>query len=168
MRADAARLSHEEAVSLIGGFCKRLVDQEHATFREIRTEGERVARDVIEAHPVLDPLLPNFTRALELRREAQMNWDATVIAVAIATFRDSTGQWPESIDAALASFDVKPICRSYYGHDFVYRIEDDAPLLYTVGPNETDDGGHGLRYEVWSKDEVEPGRDDVLFLVPRR
>jgi hypothetical protein len=140
--------------------------QQDVSFYEIRTEGERVFRALQDNHPALYPLMPNYQRALELRREAQMNRDATVITVAISVFRHSQGVWPVSIDDALTSIEPKPLCRDYYGYDFVYRIVDDTPLLYAVGPNGIDNGGRGLRYESKSKARSEGAADDVLFLVP--
>jgi tRNA A-37 threonylcarbamoyl transferase component Bud32 len=165
MIADAKTLGYEQAVSIITEFCDRLRVQQNASFLEIKAEGDRMEKQLEDEHPALILLMPTFTRALELLREARMNRDATVIAVAIGVFRHTQGEWPESIDDALALFELEPYHRNYYGHDFVYRIVDNEPLLYAVGPNGIDDGGQGRRYESKS-DTANASGDDVLFLVP--
>lgn len=162
MKADADALTYEQAVSIITELCDLLRTQENATFQELKTRGEEMEQ-ILKNHPALNPLLPNSLGAHEVRRKAQMNHDATVIAVAIYAFLDANGRWPKSIDEALASFPIAPFCRTYYGHDFVYRIMDGAPLLYTVGPNGIDDAGRGRRYESGVEDKATS--DDVLFLV---
>ncbi len=166
MIADADALDYEQAISIITELCDRLRVQQNASFREIRAEGDRVMRELQDNHPALDPLMPNFTRALELLREAQMNRDAMVIAVAISVFRHSQGVWPESIDDALTLFEPEPYCRNYYGHDFVYRIVNDEPLLYAVGSDRVDNGGRGFRFESRREARSEGAADDVLFVVP--
>jgi len=166
MIADADALDFEQAISIITELCDQLRVQQNASFREIRTEGDRVFGELQDNHPALFPLMPNYQRALELLREAQMNRDATVITVAISVFRHSQGVWPESIDDALTLIGPEPFCRDYYGHDFIYRIVDDAPLLYAVGPNEIDNAGRGRRYESKSEARIEGAADDVLFLAP--
>ncbi len=163
MIADAETLDYETATSVIMEMCALVRTQPSTSFLEIRSEGERLHKQVQKEHPALIPLIPDFTHALVLRREAQMNWDATVIAVAICSYRSSNARWPETIDQALSSFEPKPLYRDYYGHDFVYRIVDSAPLLYAVGPNGIDDGGRGRRYR--SSADTEATGDDVLFLA---
>jgi hypothetical protein len=163
VKAGAENLEYEQAVSVVTELCDRLRYQKDATLDEIKAEGERIEKQMQEKYQVLVPLTPRFTRALEVRREAQMNRDATVIAAAIYSFRYFNNRWPETIDDALTSFEPKPICRDYYGHGFVYRIVENAPLLYAVGPNGVDDGGRGSRYE--SDADTNAAGDDVLFLV---
>ncbi len=162
MIADAEALDFERALSVIKGLCDRLHIQQDASFREIRAEHTRLEQQ-FKDHPALNPLIPDFTRAIELRREARMNRDATLVAAAISVFRHANGGWPENIDEALAAFELEPLYRNYFGHDFIYRIVDGAPLLYAVGPNGIDDGGRGRRFE--NKDDRSAAGDDVLFLA---
>ena len=163
LKADADALHYEQAVSMITELCDLLRSPEAGSFDEVESRSRQVEQS-FASHPALGPLLPSFTRVLELRREGHMNRDATVIAVAIYAFRDAHGRWPQSIDEALASFPVSPYCRTYYGHDFVLRIVDGAPWLYAVGPNGIDDAGRGRPFE--SGIERNAASDDVLFLPP--
>ena len=164
MIADANTLDFEQAVSFITELCSQLHVTQDTSFRKIKDYSERL-RIIKESHPALSVMMPDFTRALELRRETQMNRDATVITVAIWSFQQSTGWWPESIDDALASFDLKPYFRNYYGQDFVYKIVHDMPLLYVIGPNGIDDGGRGRRFGSKANTRNKGAADDVLFLV---
>ena len=54
-------------------------------------------------------------------------------------FRRAQGVWPESIDelefAGLDPFDGQPLR---------YRVRDDAPVLYILGPDRIDDGGRWI------------------------
>lgn len=112
MKADADALEYEQAVSVITELCDLLRMPDNADVDEIATRGQQVEQS-LKSHPALVLLVPTFTRALELRQEVRMNRDATVIAVAIHTFRDARGRWPDSIDEALASFTASPFCRTY-------------------------------------------------------
>jgi hypothetical protein len=148
-------------VSIVTEVCSVLRMPWNATSDEIAARIRQLELS-LASHPALRPLLPSFTRAVELRREGSMNRDATVVAVAIFAFRDARGRWPGSIDEALASFPVSPYSRACYGHDFVLRIVEGAPLLYAVGPNGIDDAGRGRPFE--SGVEPNAAGDDVLFL----
>ena len=44
--------------------------------------------------------------------------------------------------------------RDYFGRDFIYRIEEDEPMLYSVGSNQFDDG---------ADDSGDPPLDEVYL-----
>lgn len=163
MKRDAESLGYEEAVSIVTQGCDLLRLPESTPLEEVAAKNERVER-LYADHPILAVVTPSFLRAIELQRELRVNRDASVIATAIFAFRDDHRRWPRTLDEALASFPVAPSDRAPYGHDFVYRIVDDAPLLYAVGRNGIDDGGRGRPFES-KADGTAPG-DDVLFLSP--
>jgi len=163
MTAEAKAIDYEQTLSLAQEYYDVLRTHKDATFQELKAKGEKIAQS-IKSHVALTWLLPDFTGALEVRLRGQMNRDATVMALAIFAFRDAHGRWPKSLDEALGLFPKKPYCRTYYGHDFIYRTMNGDPLLYTVGPNGIDDAGQGRRFELGLKEEK--GGDDVLFLRP--
>jgi len=165
MIRDAADLDFDQAVAIVTQLTNYLLTGPDATLAEIKAEGEKMDQ-LLAGHPAIAPLMPNFTRAMELRRLAQMNRDAMVIAVAICAYLEEKGVWPTSIDEALASSGPQPRERSYFGSDFVYRVLDDRPLLYAVGPNGIDDAGRGHLYEANEKSDA--NGDDLLFLAVRR
>jgi hypothetical protein len=163
MKAEAKAIEYEHALALIQEYYDVLRTHRDATFQELKVKSEQIEQS-IKSHPALTWLIPDFINALRIRLTAKMNRDATVIATAIYAFRDGYGRWPKSLDEALGPFPKKPYCRTYYGHDFIYRIVNDGPLLYTVGPNGIDDSAQGRRFELGLVKDVVG--DDVLFLVP--
>jgi tRNA A-37 threonylcarbamoyl transferase component Bud32 len=165
MIRNAADLDFDQAVAIVTQLTNYILTGPNATLAEIKAEGERMDQ-LLADYPALTPLMPNFTRAMELRRLAQMNRDATVIAVAICAHQEEKGVWPTSIDEALVSSGPQPRERGYFGSDFVYRVLDGRPLLYAVGPNGVDDAGRGHLYEADEKNDAIG--DDVLFLAVQR
>lgn len=93
-----------------------------------------------------------------------MNRDASIVTAAICSYRCAHCRWPDSLDQALASFEVKPVAMSYYDHGFIYRLEQGQPLLYVVGADFIDDGGR-RRYERTVNTDP---YDDVFIMPPAR
>jgi hypothetical protein len=157
---DIDALEYEYSLAAI----QRITDSQRGgdllTFREIEAMGQRLDKD--RADPRVFPVIPNSSRVFALRRRLQLQRDGAIITTAIYSYRHCHGEWPDSIDAALREFPAQPACRNYYGHDFVYRVTDNKPILYVVGPNETDDGGDG--HLVYRRRESGTGGDDVLIL----
>jgi hypothetical protein len=91
---------------------------------------------------------------------------ATVIAVALSAYRTDHGHYPESLDELLdGHLDALPL-DPHDDRPLRYRLQDDAGyLLYSVGPNLTDEGGR-----VHTTDPVVGWSNldgDWLFNLPR-
>ncbi len=74
---------------------------------------------------------------------ANLSHDAALIAIALVQHRRQTGEWPEEL-AALTPELLPEVPRDLYATDeapLKYRVVDGQPLLYSVGPNQQDDGG---------------------------
>jgi hypothetical protein len=79
--------------------------------------------------------LPALLRTQTLANEAQ-------IACALERYRLAHGEYPETLDALVSQFIEKLPRDIINGEPLHYRrIEDGSFLLYSVGWNETDDGG---------------------------
>ena len=88
---------------------------------------------------------------------------ATGIIIALRRYKNKHGSWPESLDdvksMAPAEIFVDPVNNGSY----VYRLTDEAFLLYSRGRNNIDDGG---KYDKWF--EKGPVADDWIIWPPAK
>lgn len=156
-----ADLNYAELITAITDNARIAQEHHDATFGEL----DELSAQIDELFPVPAEALDFFrtSHASTIRgwRRAQMNRDASILTAAICAYRCAHGRWPDSLDQALASFEVKPVAMSYYGHGFIYRLEQGHPLLYVVGADFTDDGGRS-----WYEQTVYTDRDDDVFIMP--
>jgi hypothetical protein len=86
-------------------------------------------------------LLPALGGAVKKFAYAQSSTDLARTAIALERYRLARGEFPESLDALAPQFLEK------IPHDIIndqplhYRLDDGQFVLYSVGWNETDDGG---------------------------
>ena len=87
-------------------------------------------------------LFPAIGRAVEKIAAIQSSIDLARIACALERYRLAHGQYPETLDALAPQFIGKLPHDIINGQPLHYRRTDDGKfLLYSVGWNETDDGG---------------------------
>jgi hypothetical protein len=87
-------------------------------------------------------LFPALERASEKAARAQSLNDRTRIAIALERHRLAYGQFPETLAALTPQFLAKLPHDVINGQPLKYRRTDDGGfILYSVGWNETDDGG---------------------------
>jgi hypothetical protein len=90
-------------------------------------------------------------------RIAQM-YINTIVAFALARYHFDSGGYPERLDSLVPHY-LKEVPRDIFtGHSLIYRSAPNCYLLYGVGPNERDDGGHG-------PNDQPPG-DDIAVRMP--
>jgi hypothetical protein len=87
-------------------------------------------------------VIPNFTRAFQTAAQKQTQANQTLIACALERYRLARGEYPESLDALAPQF-IEGIPHDLLnGRPLKYRrTEAGQFLLYSVGWNETDEGG---------------------------
>jgi hypothetical protein len=87
-------------------------------------------------------LLPSLGRIAEKCAYAQNNADLARVACALERYRLANGQFPDTLDALAPKFIAKLPHDLINGDPLKYRRTDDGQfVLYSVGINETDDGG---------------------------
>ena len=75
---------------------------------------------------------------------------ATRILLALRRHKDRTGAWPVTLAEIEGQVPPEALIDPVTGKPFVYRPPGDSLLLYTVGPNGTDEGGEsGDDYRLW-------------------
>jgi hypothetical protein len=89
-----------------------------------------------------------------------LNWrlkadrDALITTLAILRYKKQTGKYPEQMDVLVKDGYLKEIPKDPYSSgSLVFKRTEEGFLLYSVGPNLTDDGG-------------EPGWTDLSFYGP--
>jgi len=87
-------------------------------------------------------LLPALTRSAQKFAFGQAGADAAALACALERYRLAHGQFPESLGALVPEFITQLPHDVITGQPLNYRRTDDNQyLLYSVGWNQTDDGG---------------------------
>jgi hypothetical protein len=99
-------------------------------------------------------LLPAADKLLgtEWRKLAQLR--CAIAAVAVERYRRSEGRWPDSLEALAPRYLRRVPADPYDGRPLRYRRLDDGVIVYSVGPDQTDNGGHLDR-----KDPLAEGND---------
>lgn len=98
------------------------------------------------------------TVQLDRRQTAQRN--AIRIEFALRAYHARHKRWPQSLETVLpgklAQYRIDP----FSGRDFVYRLKDGQPFLYSVGENGRDDGGRKNEKKQWAAD------GDAILMEP--
>jgi hypothetical protein len=108
-------------------------------------------------------IVPDLTRAFELMLRGEIARRGTMLVLAIHMHKEKNGRWPARLD----DLDVKELAGIrtdlYSSEDFVYRVKDGQPLLYSVGVDGEDDGG----LHDWGWSEKKRDGDYVFWPYPR-
>jgi hypothetical protein len=87
-------------------------------------------------------IIPNFSRATQVTSHNQAMINEAQIACALERYKLANGNYPETLDALAPQFIEKIPHDIIGGQPLHYRRTSDGKfLLYSVGWNETDDGG---------------------------
>jgi hypothetical protein len=121
-----------------------------------------------------------YDQGVESARNAQDRTNAQLeldrIAAALAVYRAEHDAYPEKLHDLVPSVLEKLPVDLFHGRPHIYRRIHDGYLLYTLGPNDQDDGGsHDWRQVLeghWVGDLDQPwdiprGADDIAIRVPR-
>ena len=91
---------------------------------------------------VASVVIPNFNRAFQTAAQKQTQANQTLIACALERYRLARGQYPESLQALTPHFIDRIPHDIINGEPLKYRrTAAEEFQLYSVGWNETDDGG---------------------------
>jgi hypothetical protein len=120
-------------------------NQETVSPSAVRRADEVLRADTKKTTPynILEKmLLPALGNAVEKFARAQASVDLGRTAIALERYRLAHGNFPESLDALAPQFIEKIPHDVIGGQPLHYRRTDDGQfILYSVGWNETDDGG---------------------------
>ena len=78
---------------------------------------------------------------LEYKAHNQANERLSLLAGALAEYKLTEGNYPEQLAGLVPHYLAEVPSDPFTGNAFVYCLTDDGYLLYSLGRNETDDGG---------------------------
>jgi len=107
-----------------------------------------------ESHPLLVPiaggLFPFYTGAAARRDASIARLDQFQIALMLNVHRQQHGGYPRTLDELAQAMDCQPPEDIFAGAPFHYRRDGGGYLLWSLGPDLKDDGGHGYQEEGYS------------------
>lgn len=119
----------------------------------------RKSRSKSVANVLAGLLLPAISAASAAEDRANIDLALMQTAAALALFQQQTGDYPASLDELTPQLLARPPHDLFTGKPLVYQKTPAGYLLYSLGPNGSDDGGSSdrrqryLGYEVDSNDQ---------------
>jgi len=109
-------------------------------------------------HLISSMTLPALSRVLEQQARNNATLDSCKLALALKIYREQHGNYPDTL-APLAPDIISELpLDPFTGKGYIYRKESKGFIVYSIGPNEKDDGGISNREQ--------PGKcDDINFNV---
>lgn len=157
----------------------RVMEQNIAALDLPPSEGQQQMEAVVEQIHQLPvyrsvltkTIMPIFTRATWSRDRAAADIGAAQIALALTAYHAERRRYPETL-AVLAAAGWHIPDDPFTGQPYVYRLEGDGFVVYSVGPDMTDDGGLPPLWKETAEltqAEAERRRDryDLAFCRPR-
>ena len=88
-------------------------------------------------------LLPAISVAFQAAARARATGDAADAAIAIERYRREHGKLPEKLDELVPEFLPRVPIDPYDGQPLRYLVDEDGCRIYSIGRNQTDEGGEG-------------------------
>jgi hypothetical protein len=128
--------------------------------RAIDEAGRALQRNSGRSSPyrfLTDAFMPNWVKAMQRFALNQTSVNEAAVACALERYRLAHGEYPETLNALTPQFISKLPHDVVGGQPLKYRRTDDKQFrLYSVGWNETDDGGLGVAGSVEKGDWTWP------------
>jgi hypothetical protein len=150
---DLVRAEHPPMLKLMTGYVEaaRLPPHEQAQ-RERALEAE--ARELPDLAVLTRLSLPETQRMGPSFRRVQAQVRCLIAALAIERYRQRHHGWPKGLTDLAPFVDGRILVDPFDGKPLRYRRLPDGVLVYSIGPDETDNGG-----VIDRKKRMEPGTD---------
>jgi len=142
----------------------------HKTPGQIRAEGidaEKESMEIIEGNVLLQILAPALARVNEIANRNKTEVYATVTLLALLRHEKDKGSYPNDLQQLITAGYLRQLPKdSFADKPLSYRKTEDNFILYSIGPNFTDDDGVSGKD---SKGQAKPWRDNgdtVFWPVP--
>jgi hypothetical protein len=110
---------------------------------------------IVTAH-----IIPALGRIHLLEAMSEVRLDLATVALAANAYRSHSGDWPQGLEDLVPQY-LSEIPQDPFGGGFIrYLRQDERVILYSVGPDQTDDGGKPLPAQ-----RTEPG--DIVWILAR-
>ena len=112
-----------------------------------KIDTEKETMEIIKGNILLEMLVPAVVRVNELSHRNKTDSQALLTILAILRYKNGKGFYPGNLQELITTGYLKELPNDpYRDRPLIYRRTDDSFVLYSVGPNFTDEGG-------------EPGKD---------
>lgn len=146
------------------------VDQRTLSPEAARRAGETVESEVknITPYNLLERLLlPSLSMAPRKFAYAQSSVDLARMAIALERYRLAHGEYPDTLNSLVPKFITQVAHDIINGQPLHYRRTDDGLFaLYSVGWNETDDGGVVAYFPRSKPPRVDTSKGDWIWRYP--
>jgi len=143
----------------------------HKSPCQIRAEGidaEKEAMEIIKGNVLLQIFAPAFARVNEIANRNKIDVYATVTLLALLRYEKDKGSYPNDLQQLITAGYLKQLpMDSFSDKPLSYKKTEDNFILYSVGPNFTDEGGE---YSRDSKGRIKnwlDNGDTVFWPVPK-
>jgi len=143
----------------------------HKTPGQIRAEGidiEKETMEIIKGNILLQIFGPFVCRVNEIADRNKTEVYATVTILVLLRYEKDKGSYPNDLQRLITAGYLKQLpIDSFSDKPLVYRKTDDNFILYSLGPNFTDDGGEPGRDRKGRIKNWSPNGDTVFWPVPK-
>ncbi len=156
----------QAATQAFGDYYTEVADQFNTGYPAVRSADIQSTADrYVHTNALTEALLPSLSRVHKLRTRADASRRATQLAYATHLFKARNGHWPESLDDLPERIGDQARTDPFTGQDFMYRVDDNGPTIYSSSENGVDDGG--IHSPSWD-DSIDGGTesDDYVFWPP--
>lgn len=126
---------------------------------------DKLAQEIRERDPVAGSVLASGHRAYEMMMRAEAGRRATQLVYGVELFKARNGRYPTTLDELPAEHVTDVRTDPFSTRDFVYRLTDSGPLIYSTSNNGSDDGG--VHSNNWGNREDGTQSDDYVFWPPQ-
>jgi hypothetical protein len=148
---------------LVGLFleCRRISEQELPwdAVQHRRRVWKQFVADA-QTHAISRQFLATFDYPELVVAGCEADRRATRIVFALHRHHNRTGKWPFTLGELRPILPASIRIDPFSGKPFVYRLENDQPLLYSAGYNAKDDGGTHVPYQ--KQEQLVDGKDVVV------
>lgn len=158
----------EQTVSNFVEYYRKYSDMVRSGYPEVTAKDlDEMAKPYREDNYVARQMVPSLSRVYQIATRQEASRRATQLTYAIHLHQAQTGEWPASLDDLPFHYADAARTDPFSGQDFIYRMTEDGPLLYSASENGQDDGGiHRRRWGDRNIDEEES--DDYVFWPPQK
>ena len=158
--------AYGDAVSYLD-FMERQLEAANLSYSQARSKG--LSQDKIENKLPFYALLtkiiaPTLVRVSEYRYVVDGDIACCRTALALGVYRSRFARYPKSLDKLRSQVKWDIPVDPFTGKDLIYKPSGDGYTLYSVGPNQVNDGGYG-KYtpgEVLMRLHI-PDADDIVW-----
>jgi len=166
--AQVAAADPHRTVETFVDYYDRVAEMMRRGYPEVRPEDIRqLEQAAVQDNYAVRTMLPRLSRYYQLINRSEASRRATQLSYAIHLYKARNGQWPTSLEDLPPRYTQDVRTDPFSGEDFVYRVTQNGPLLYSTSENGRDDGG--LNHPRWGDNNKDDDQgDDHVFWPPQR